>query len=145
MRSFQLYPIVKFSFEHKNIYLSECFFWHAKFFYVRWTKSSFYWNHRLWWLVLGVFILSLQSFKIFRLHAIVHIAAGAVRAHGGKSSGNCYMIGRGPNSCLLVHVTGLLFCFYVILFLLFLFQSYRLWISVSCIVQNIELTGINLP
>ena len=51
--------------------------------------------------------------KVFRLHAIVHDAAGGVRSHTGKGPGNCYMIGRGPNSCSLGHVTGLLFCLYV--------------------------------
>ena len=38
-----------------------------------------------------------RHFKIFRLHAILHDAAGAVRAHSGKGLGYCYMIGRGPN------------------------------------------------
>ena len=61
--------------------------------------------------------------KVFRLHAILHDAAGAVRAHSGKGPGYCYMIGRGPNSCLLGHVTGLLFCFYVKLFLPSIFNS----------------------
>ena len=51
-----------------------------------------------------------RHFKVFRLHAILHDAAGAVRAHSGKGLGYCYIIGRGPNSCLLGHVTGLLFC-----------------------------------
>ena len=54
-----------------------------------------------------------RPFKLFRLHAILHDAAGAVRAQSGKRPGYCYMIGRGPNSCLLGHVTGLLFCFYL--------------------------------
>ena len=40
-------------------------------------------------------------------------AAGAVRAHSGKGPGYWYMIGRGPNSCLLGHVTGLQICLYV--------------------------------
>ena len=54
-----------------------------------------------------------RRFKVFRLHAILHDAAGAVRAHSGKGPAYCYMIGRGPNSCLLAHLTGLLFCLYV--------------------------------
>ena len=41
--------------------------------------------------------------KVFRLHAILHDAAAAVRAHSNKGPGYCYMIGRGPNSCLLGH------------------------------------------
>ena len=54
--------------------------------------------------------------KVFRLHAILHDAAGAVRSHTGRGPGYCYMIGRGPSSCLLGHVTGLLFCLYVKIF-----------------------------
>ena len=55
--------------------------------------------------------------KVFRLHAILHDAAGAVRSHSGKGPGYCHMIVRGPNSCLLGYVTGLFFCLYVKLFL----------------------------
>ena len=58
-----------------------------------------------------------RHFKVFRLQPILHNAAGAVRAPSGKGPGYCYMIGRGPNSCLLGHVTGLLFCLYVKIFL----------------------------
>ena len=46
--------------------------------------------------------------RVFRLHAILHDAAGSVRTHSCKGPGYCYMIGRGPNYCLLGHVTGLL-------------------------------------
>ena len=67
--------------------------------------------------------LLIRHFKIFRLHAILHDAAGAVRAHSGKGPGYCYMIGRGPNSCLLGHVTVLLFCLYVKFFLPSIFNS----------------------
>ena len=48
--------------------------------------------------------------KVFRLHVILHVAAGAVRLHTGKGPGYCYMIGRVQNCCLLGHVTGLSFC-----------------------------------
>ena len=61
--------------------------------------------------------------KVFRLHAKLHDAAGAVRSQSGKGPGYCYIIGRGPNSCLLGHVTGLLFCLYVKLFLPSIFNS----------------------
>ena len=54
--------------------------------------------------------------KVFRLHAILHDAAGAVRTQSGKGPGYCYMIGRVPNSCILGHVTGLLFCVYLRVF-----------------------------
>ena len=61
--------------------------------------------------------------KVFRLHAILHDAAGAVRLQTGKGPGFCYMIGRGPNLCLLGHVTGLDFCLYVKLSLPSIFNS----------------------
>ena len=47
--------------------------------------------------------------KVFRLHAIMQNAAGAVRVHSGEGPGYCYMIGRGSSFCLHGHVTGLLF------------------------------------
>ena len=43
-----------------------------------------------------------RHFKKFKLHAILHDAAGAVRAHSGKGPGYCYMIGRGPIHVCLV-------------------------------------------
>ena len=64
-----------------------------------------------------------RHFQVFRLHAILHDTAGAVRAHTGKGPGYCYMIGRRPNSCLLGHVTGLLLCHYLKLFLPSIFNS----------------------
>ena len=64
-----------------------------------------------------------RHFKVFRLHAKLHDAAGAVRADSGERPCYCFMIGRGPNSCLLGHVTGLLFCLYVKFFLPSIFIS----------------------
>ena len=64
-----------------------------------------------------------RHFKVFRLHTILHDAAGAVRAHNSEGPGYCYMIGREPNSCLLGQVTGLLFCLYVKLLLPSIFNS----------------------
>ena len=61
--------------------------------------------------------------KVFRFHAKLHDAAAAVRSHSVKEPGYCYMIGRWPNSCLLGHVTGLLFCLSVKLFLPSIFSS----------------------
>ena len=58
-----------------------------------------------------------RHFKVFRLHAKLHDAAEAVREHCGKRCGYCYMIGRETNSCLFGHVTGLLFCLHVKIFL----------------------------
>ena len=61
--------------------------------------------------------------KVLGLYALLPDAAGAVRSHSGKGPGYCNMIGRGPNSCLLGHVTGLLFCLYVKLYLPSIFNS----------------------
>ena len=47
-----------------------------------------------------------RHFKTFRLYSVLHDAAGAVWANSGKGPDYCHMIGRGPNSCLLDHVTG---------------------------------------
>ena len=82
--------------------------------------------------------------KVFRLHSILHDAAGAVRAHSGKGPGYCYMIGRGPNSCLLGHVTRLLFCLYIKIFPPSIFNLIDFRISMSLIVLDIELTEKNV-
>ena len=54
------------------------------------------------------------------------------------------MIGRGPNSCLLGHVTGILFCLYVKLFLPSILNSVDFLSSLSLIVLDIELTEKNI-
>ena len=64
-----------------------------------------------------------RHFKVFRLHAILHNAAGAVPAHSAKGPGYCYMIERGPSSCMLGHVSGLLFFLYLRTFLPSIFNS----------------------
>ena len=64
-----------------------------------------------------------RQFKVFRLHATLNGASGAAQAHSGKGPRYCYMIGRAPNSSLLGHVTGLVFCLYVKLFLPSIFNS----------------------
>ena len=121
---FRLYPELKRTFEHKsvrkNLFLSACFCWDSSLSLHEMDQYKFggligYGNSYLD----SVFRYS----KVFRLHAILHDAAGAVRAHSNKGPGYCYMIGRGPNFCLLGHVTGLLFCLYVKLFLPSIFNS----------------------
>ena len=115
MSIFRLYPGLKMSFEHnsvrKNLFLSACFCWDYKLS-LREIDQKFKFGGIIGY---GDSFLefSFRQFKIFRLHAILHHAAGAVRADSGKGPSYCYMIGRGPNSCLLGHVTGLLFCLYV--------------------------------
>ena len=99
------------------------------------------WNYWLWELVLETIV---PSFKFFRLHAKLHDAAGALRAYSAKGPGYCYMIGRGPKSCLLGHVTRLLFCLYVKIFLPSIFNSVDFWNRMSGIVLDIELPEKNI-
>ena len=142
MSIFPLYPGLKLSLEHnsvrKNLFLSACFCWDSRIFST-WDgpKIWIWWNNWLCELLLGFFF---RHFEVFRLHAILHDSAGAVRAHSGKGPGYCYMIGRGPNSSLLGHVTGLLICPYVKIFLPSIFTSVDFWNSMSLIVLDIELT-----
>ena len=50
-----------------------------------------------------------RQFNVFRLHAILHDATGAVGAQSGKGAECCYMTVRGLNSCLFGYLTGRLF------------------------------------
>ena len=129
-------------FANKSLFLSACFCWDSGLS-LREMDQKF-----LFGVLIGygnscfdcVFCYS----KVIRLHAILHVAAGAVRSHSGKGPGHCYMIGRWTNSCLLGHVTGLLFCLYVKLFLPSVFRSVDFWSSMSCIVLDVELTEKNI-
>ena len=59
----------------------------------------------------------LKHFKIFRLHAILHDAAGYMRDCHEVGPGYCYVWNNFPiNSCLLGHITGLSYCIYLKLF-----------------------------
>ena len=111
------------SFEHnsvrKNQVLSACFCWDSRLS-TREMNQKFKFGGTIGYADSYQEFLFRHS-KIFRLHAILHDAAGV--AHSGKGPGYCYMIGRGPNSCLLGHVTGLLFCLYVKIFLPSIFNS----------------------
>ena len=113
MSFFRLYPGLKMSFEHnsvlKNLFLSAGFCWDSRLSLremdqkVKFAGTIGYGDSYLD----SVF----RYAKVFRLHAILHDAAGAVPLQIGKVPGYCYMIGRGPNCCLLGHVTGLYFVF----------------------------------
>ena len=145
MSIFRLYPGLKTSFENnsvrKNLFLS-AFFWDSRLSLCEMDQKFKFRG------LVGYGNSCLDSLfrysKVFRLHAILHDAAGAVRSHSGKGPGYCYMIGRGPTSCLLGHVTGLLFCLYVKIFLPSIFNSVDFWSSMSCIVLDIELTETNI-
>ena len=120
-----MYPGSKKSFEHnsvhKNLSLSSCFSWDSRFSLrdmdqkIKFAGTTGYGDSYLEFLF--------RHFKVFRQHEILHDAAGAVRAHSARGPGYCYMIGRGPNACLLGHVNGLLFCLYVKIFLPSIFNS----------------------
>ena len=119
MSIFRLYPGLKISFEHnsvrKKLFLSACFCWDSRLSLremdqkLQFGGTIDYGNSYL--------ELLFRQFKVLRLHAILLDEAGTVRAHSGKGPGYCYRIGRGPNSCLIGHVTGLLFCLHVKIFL----------------------------
>ena len=103
---FRLYPGLKMTFEHnsvrKNLFLSACFCWDSTLSLPEMDQKFKFGG------LIGYGNSCLDSVfrysKVFRLHAILHDAAGAVRAHSGK----------GP---------GLLFCLYVKLFLPSIFNS----------------------
>ena len=122
---FPIVPGLKVSIEHnsvrKNLFLGACFCWDSRLS-LREMDQNFTFGGTIGY---GDSYLEFlfRHFKTFRLHAILHDADGAVRAHSGKGLGYCYMIARGPNSCLLGHVTGLLVCLYVKIFLPSIFNS----------------------
>ena len=136
----------KMSFEHnsvrKNLFPNACFCWDSRLPLHEMDQKFRFGG------LIGFGNSSLDSVfrysKVFRLHAILHDAAGAVPAQSGKGPGYCYMIGRGPHSCLLGHVTGLLFCLYVKLSLPSIFNSVDFWSSMFCIVLDVELTDKNV-
>ena len=119
MSVFRLYPGLKISFEHnsvgKNLFLSAYSCWDSRLSLLE-MHQKFNFGGTIGYgdsYLDSVFRYS----KVFRLHAKLHDAAGAVRLQTGKGPGYCYMTGRGPNCCLLRHVTGLLFRLYVNIFL----------------------------
>ena len=119
MITFRLYSVLKMSFEHnsvrKNLFLGACFCWNSRLSLCEMDQKFKFGGT----IGLGSSYLEFlfRHFKVFRLHAILHDAAGAVRAQSGERPGYCYISGRGRNSCLLGHATGTLFCLYVKIFL----------------------------
>ena len=142
---FRLNPGLKMTFKHncvrKNLFLSACLCWDSGLSLSE-VDQKFKFGGPIGYInscLDSVFRYS----KSVRLHAKLHDAAGAVRSHSGKGPGYCYMIGRGPNSCLLGNVTGLLFCLQVKPFLPSYFNSVDFLSSMSCIVLDIKLTEKN--
>ena len=139
----RLYPGLKLSFEHnsarRNLLLIACFCGDYRLSLLQMDqKFKFGGNIGYGDSYLKFFF---RRFKVFRLHTIVNYAAGAVRPHSGKSPGYCYMIGWGPTSCLLGHVTWLFFRLYVKLFLPSFFKSVDFCSRMSCIVLEVELAN----
>ena len=126
MSNFRLCPGFKMSFEcnrvRKNLFLSACFCWDSRLSLremdqkIKLGETIGYGDSYLD----SVFRYS----KVFRLHAILHEGAGAVRIQTGKEPGYCHMVGGGPNCCLPGHVTGLYFCLYVKRFLPSIFNLF---------------------
>ena len=108
------------SFEHKcffgkNVFLKACFCSAARLFLHEMDqKTKTGGTISYGYSYLKIFF---RQFKVIRIYALLHVAARAVRSHSDKCLGYCYMFGREPTSCLLGHVTGLLICLYVNLFL----------------------------
>ena len=123
---FRMYLGFKMSFEHnsvrKNLFLIACFCWDSSLS-LREMDQNFRIGGTIGY-VNSYLEFLFRLFKVFRLHAILHDAAGAVRAHSGKTPGNCYLTGRGPNSSLLGQGTGRHFCLYVKVFLPSIFNSF---------------------
>ena len=145
MSIFRLYPEIKMSFEHnsvrKNLFLSACFCWDSQLSLCE-MDQKFKFGGKIGY---GASYLdsAFRYSKVFRLHAKLQDAAGAVRLQTAKGPGYSYMIGRGPNRCLLGHVTGLLLCLYVKLFLPSNFNLVDFSIGISLFVLDIELTERN--
>ena len=96
---FRLYPGLKISFEHnrvyKNLFVSACVCWDSTLSLSE-TDQTFKFSGTIGYGDSYQEFL-FRHFKVFRLHAKLHDAAGAVRGHSGKGPVYCYMIGQGPN------------------------------------------------
>ena len=57
-----------------------------------------------------------NRWKILRLHAVIHDAAGYIKEKDSIGPGYLYALSCPINSCFIGHVTGLMFCIYVKLF-----------------------------
>ena len=73
-------------------------------------KDSFWRSSWIRKILYGIFFCKA---KTFRLHAILHDAAGSVETTTHKGLGWCYVLPSFPSSCFLAHLTGLFLCLYV--------------------------------
>ena len=145
MSIFRLYSGSKLSFEHKsfrkNLLLSACRCWDDRLSLPQVDQKYNFGGV----IASGDLCLDLlfRHLKEVRLHATLNNFAGVVRAHRGKDPFYCYMTRRGPISCVLGHVAGLLFCLYVKLFLPSNSNSLDFGSSLSYVVLHTELADIN--
>ena len=121
---FRLYSGFKMSFGHKSfcrsLFLSAARCWADRVFSIEMDQKVNF--DRTIGCVDLYLDFKIHHFEVFRLYENLNDAAGAVRSHGDEGPGYSYKIGWGSKSCLLGHVTGLLFCLYVKFFLAFLFN-----------------------
>ena len=141
MSIFRLYPSFEMSFEdnsvRKSLFLSACFSWDSRIFFT-WDGPKklnlvepLVLGTRTWSFYFAISeYLDYTQYYMLLLEQCRHIVA-KVRYRS--------MIGRWTNSSSLDHVTGLLFCLYVKLFIPSVFNSVEFWGSMSCIVLGIEL------
>ena len=146
MSIFRLYPGLKLSFENNsiriNLFLSACFCWDSRLS-LREMDQKFKFGGTI-----GIGNSYLEflflHFKSFKTTRNTTWCCWSTAAHSCKRPSYCYMFGRGPISCLLGHVTGLIFCLYVKLFLPCIFVYFDFWSSMSLILLDIELTEKNI-
>ena len=137
----RLYSGIKVLFEqssaHKNFFPSACRCWDARLSLLE-VDGNFKLDGTIGFRDAQLefkFILS----KVFWLYEALHDAAAAVRSYSGKGTDYCYTNRIELNSCLLGHVTVLLFCFCVKLLRCFS-NCADFWSSMSCIELDIDLT-----
>ena len=133
MKIFRLYSVFKMTFEHhsirRNFFLSASTCWDSRPSLLE-KKQNFKNGVTIGY---GDSYLEFffQYFKAFRSHAILHNAPGAV-GHMWQMSRLLLHDWRKTNSYLVVHVTGLNFCFHVKIFLPSIFKSVNFCSGMSC-------------
>ena len=89
VNTFRLFSGLTLSFEHnsvrKNLFLIACFCWDSRLS-LREMNQEYKFGGTIHYCV-SYSEFFFQPFKVFRLHAILHDFAGAVRVHSGKGPG----------------------------------------------------------
>ena len=125
MSNSRLYPGLELPLEHtsvrRNLFLSASFCWDSRLS-LREMDQKFNFSGAI---VYGDSYLEFWfcHSKLFLPHVTLEDAAEVLRLSSGDGPGYCYIIGRGPNSCMLGHLTGLVFRFYIKFFLPSIFKS----------------------